>query len=101
MPGPRSMSPGPGRPSPRSMSPGPYGHPGMQRPQMPVNQRQRSNSAGNMAPPNIAAAAPPVSSPLAAPVPAPTGELPAIPSSAPTSPSGSQVSRKPVPAQDA
>ncbi|KAJ5985966.1 hypothetical protein N7522_013162 [Penicillium canescens] len=101
MPGPRSMSPGPGRPSPRSMSPGPYGHPGMQRPQMPINQRQRSNSAGNMAPPNIAAAAPPVSSPLAAPVPAPTGELPAIPSSAPTSPTGSQVSRKPVPAQDA
>jgi hypothetical protein len=97
----RSMSPGPGpRPGPRSMSPGPYGHPGMQRPMMPVNQRQRSNSAGNIAPPMAAPAAPPVSSPLAAPAPAPTSGLPPLPPSAPTSPSGS-ISRKPLPAKDA
>jgi len=100
-PDPRAMSPGPGpRPGPRSMSPGPYGHPGMQRPMMPVDQRQRSNSAGNIAPPMAAPAAPPISSPLAAPAPAPTSELPALPASAPTSPSGS-ISRKPVPTQDA
>jgi hypothetical protein len=39
-------------------------------------------------------------SPLAAPSPAPTSELPAIPTSPPTSPSGS-ISRKPVPTRDA
>lgn len=96
-PGPRAMSPGPGYNGPRSMSPGPYG-PGMQRPVIPVNQRQRSNSAGNISPPNIGAAAPPRSSPLAVaqpPAPAPTGDLPATPSSAPSSP-GDQISRKPV-----
>ncbi|KAJ6032098.1 hypothetical protein N7540_002830 [Penicillium herquei] len=99
-PGPRAMSPGPGpypRPGPRSMSPGPYG--GMPRPAMPVNQRQRSNSAGNMSPPYIPGVAPPRSSPLAAtepPVPAPMGDLPALPSFIPNSPSGSQINRKPV-----
>ncbi|KAJ5711329.1 hypothetical protein N7488_005485 [Penicillium malachiteum] len=99
-PGPRSMSPGPGpypMPAPRSMSPGPYG--GMPRPAMPVNQRQRSNSAGNMSPPYIPGVAPARSSPLAAaepPIPAPMGDLPALPSSIPNSPSGSQISRKPV-----
>ena len=99
----RSMSPGPGvRPVPRSMSPGPHGPPGMQRqPVMPINQRQRSNSAGNFSPPNVGSAPPQSPSPLAVaepPAPAPTAELPAIPSS-PTSP-GSQVNRKPLPSQN-
>lgn len=103
-PVPRSMSPGFGaQPAPRSMSPGPYGPPGMQRqPVMPVNQRQRSNSAGNMSPPNVGAVPPKSSSPLAStepPAPAPSAELPAIPSSSPSSP-GSQVNRKPLPSQN-
>ncbi|KAJ5917384.1 hypothetical protein N7466_010938 [Penicillium verhagenii] len=120
-PGPRAMSPGPGpgmrpgpgpramSPGPRSMSPGPYGGPGMQRPVIPVNQRQRSNSAGNVSPPHISAMAPPRPSPLAVataqppapPSPPPAGDLPDIPSSgspssAPSSPPGSQIARKPV-----
>ena len=102
-PVPRSMSPGPSaRPVPRSMSPGPYGPPGMQRPMIPVNQRQRSNSAGNISPPRFNAPAPPRPSPLAAnkpPTPAPKGGLPALPSSASSSPL-SQISRKPAPTQD-
>lgn len=88
---PRSMSPVPGAPlAQRSMSPGPYGLPGMQRPVMPINQRQRSNSVGNLPSP--------VSGPLAAPAPAPTGELPPLPGSVPTSmtPSGGPISRKPM-----
>ncbi|KAJ5725506.1 uncharacterized protein N7483_006863 [Penicillium malachiteum] len=99
-PGPRSMSPGPGPypMPPRSMSPGPYG--GMPRPAMPVNQRQRSNSAGNMSSPYIPGVqVAPRSSPLAAtgpPVPAPRGNLPALPNSIPNSPSGTQISRKPI-----
>ncbi|KAJ5490883.1 hypothetical protein N7539_002450 [Penicillium diatomitis] len=92
-PGARSMSPAPRsrpgpNPGPRSMSPGPYGPGGMQRPAMPVSQRQRSNSAGNMARP-MASAAPLKSSPLVAtqaPGPAPTIHLPALPPSTPTSP---------------
>lgn len=90
-PVPRSMSPAPGALGQRSMSPGPYGLPGMQRPVMPINQRQRSNSAGNLPLP--------VSGPLAAPAPAPTGELPPLPGSVSTSmsPSGGPVSRKPIP----
>jgi hypothetical protein len=71
---------------------------------MPVNQRQRSNSAGNISPPTVGGVAPPKSSPLVAaeaPGPAPTSDLPALPPSAPTSPTGSQINRKPVPAQDA
>lgn len=106
-PVPRSMSPGPGArpgPGPRSMSPGPYGPGGMQRPMMPVNQRQRSNSAGNISPPTVGGVAPPKSSPLVAaeaPGPAPTSDLPALPPSAPTSPTGSQINRKAVSTQDA
>ena len=100
-PVPRSMSPGPYGPGP--YGPGPYGPSGMQRqPVMPVNQRQRSNSAGNMSPPNVGAIPPKSPSPLAAtepPAPAPTAELPAIPSSSPSSP-GSQVNRKPLPSQN-
>lgn len=86
------------------MSPGPYGPGGMQRPMMPVNQRQRSNSAGNISPPTVGGTLPPKSSPLVsaeAPGPAPTSGLPALPPSAPASPTGSQINRKPVPAQDA
>lgn len=101
--GPRSMSPGPGPypgPGPRSMSPGPYGPPGMPRPGMPINQRQRSNSAGNISPPNMGAGLPPRSSPLAGngpPAPAPTGDLPAVPGVEASSPPEPQFSRKPVP----
>ncbi|KAJ5753138.1 hypothetical protein N7520_010055 [Penicillium odoratum] len=100
-PGPRSMSPGLYGGGPRSMSPAPgpdhYGGPGMHRPGIPINQRQRSNSAGNM-PPNVAAMDPPRSSPLVTQplAPAPTGDLPAVPNSAPSSP-GSEISKKPVP----
>lgn len=102
-PAPGSMSPGPGPyPAPRSMSPGPYGPQGMPQPGMPINQRQRSNSAGNISPPNVGAGAPPRSSPLAAtqpPAPAPTGDLPAIPSSvsgSPPPPGSSPIGRKPI-----
>lgn len=66
----RPMSPGQfsaPRPMPqRSMSPGPYGPPGLQRPQMPVNQRQRSNSASNAVGPSLRSGAEP--SPLSAPL---------------------------------
>ncbi|OJJ80850.1 SH3 domain protein [Aspergillus glaucus CBS 516.65] len=66
----RPMSPGqfsaPRSMPQRSMSPGPYGPPGLQRPQMPVNQRQRSNSASNAVGPGPRAGAEP--SPLSAPL---------------------------------
>lgn len=58
----RTRAPGIRQVTPRSMSPGPYGPPGMPRPQMPVNYRTRSNSAGGAAGPK----------PLAAPMPQPS-----------------------------
>jgi hypothetical protein len=74
----------------------------MQRPpMMPINQRQRSNSAGNVSPPNVGSAPPKDPSPLAAaeaPTPAPTAELPAIPNSPDSQ--GSQVNRKPLPSHN-
>ncbi|KAA8651749.1 hypothetical protein EYZ11_000005 [Aspergillus tanneri] len=83
-PVPRSFSPGPGpRPVvPRSMSPGPYGPPGLQRPDIPATQRQRSNSAGAPASSIPRSTGSPGPSPLAAPTPPPTGALPAIPNAA-------------------
>ncbi|KAF2421854.1 hypothetical protein EJ08DRAFT_490121 [Tothia fuscella] len=72
----------PYNPNQRSQSPGPYGAGQLKPTQRPENQRRRSNSMSNMAPPNMGS--PPTSSPLSASSIPPLSQIPM---------------RKPVPGQ--